>query len=433
MNTLFIANAVTGLICGILCLIFVVCILVSEGTKNKLNRVFITVLLFNAGFMLSDALSFYSIGRTEPPYFFIFNAIGCFFSLVFSYVVIFCFSNYIYHYFSTKTTVVKIWRNLSFIICTLGIFIACISLGNNMIYFIDENNIYHRQGMFIFSPGLHIMGILTNSILIVKYRTYLNRLEKFALASYIILPIVGISIQMVFYGYVPINIASTMTLVFIYISMQAQHGRILKEKEVKIMESQIAIMLSQIQPHFLYNTLTTIETFCYKDPELAAKLVRDFSHYLRENMDSLVQKELVNFDRELEHIQIYVGIEKFRFGQRLNVVYDFETKDFMLPILTVQPLVENAVRYGLNKKLSGGTVTITTRRVPEGIKIIVADDGIGFDLNKNKKNDDRSHVGIENVRERLRAQCGGTLIVESEKDKGTICSIFIPQEGGSNE
>jgi LytS/YehU family sensor histidine kinase len=211
------------------------------------------------------------------------------------------------------------------------------------------------------------------------------------------------------------------------VQREVQLAQRVERQEAELLETRIDIMLSQMQPHFLYNTLTTIETFCYKDSKTAAKLVREFSVYLRENMDSLTQKELVSFKREFEHVKIYLDIEKLRFEERLNIIYDFEVTDFKLPILTIQPLVENAVRYGVNKKLSGGTVTIATRLVAEGVKIIISDDGEGFEPSQTNCQDGRSHVGVENVRERLRAQCGGTLTVESEKDKGTICTIIIPK------
>ena len=244
--------------------------------------------------------------------------------------------------------------------------------------------------------------------------------------AYLISPVIGIIIQALFYGITLVNVAATLTVLLIYIGIQTEQT---KDLEVELAESRMAVMLSQIQPHFLYNTLATIETFCYKDGEKAAELVREFADYLRDNMDSLEQKNPVSFTREIEHTKTYLKIEKQRFGERLNIVYDFEVTDFRLPILTVQPIVENAVRHGILKKQSGGTVSIATRAAPEGVTIVIYDDGVGFDMAEHgAQQDERSHVGIENVRERLLSQCGGKLTVESARDKGTVCKILIPAE-----
>ncbi len=198
--------------------------------------------------------------------------------------------------------------------------------------------------------------------------------------------------------------------------------------EKELTEKRVAIMLSQIQPHFLYNTLTTIENMVYKDKDKASKMISDFSQYLRENMDSLNQRELIPFTKELQHIKIYLDFEKVRFKDYLTIVYNLEVKNFYLPILTVQPLVENAVRHGINKKPEGGTICISTKQVQSDIEIIIEDDGLGFDQTQNV-NDGRSHVGLENVRKRLMAQCNGILLIESKIGFGTKVTIRIPVEG----
>ena len=212
-------------------------------------------------------------------------------------------------------------------------------------------------------------------------------------------------------------------------SVEAQ--RIEAEKqamELKLQESQISIMLSQIQPHFLYNTLNSIYQLCETNPMRARSMVNSFSEYLRNNLSSLEQQELVSFETELEHIKTYLDIEKVRFEDTLEIEYDIKCVDFLLPVLTVQPIVENAVKHGTSKKRGGGTVRLSTYEDAEYYVIKVFDTGCGFDP-AMPKNDGKLHVGIENVRQRLLNMCDGELMIESAIGEGTLATVKIPKGG----
>jgi len=199
------------------------------------------------------------------------------------------------------------------------------------------------------------------------------------------------------------------------------------ELENELLQSQISIMLSQIQPHFLYNSLAAIRELCRIDPEAAYEAVDEFSTYLRGNLDSLLIKKPIPFEKELSHVKTYLSLEKKRFGDKLNIVYDIGTNNFFIPALTLQPIVENAVRHGVTKREEGGTVTIRTEDNGIEAVITVTDDGVGFDLKRTK--DEHLRVGIENVSSRLATMCGGTINIHSEPGAGTIAVITIPKEG----
>ena len=198
--------------------------------------------------------------------------------------------------------------------------------------------------------------------------------------------------------------------------------------ELKLQESQISIMLSQIQPHFLYNTLNSIYQLCETNPMRARALVNSFSEYLRNNLSSLEEPGLIPFATELSHVNTYLDIEKVRFEDTLEIEYDIKCVDFSLPVLTVQPIVENAVKHGTSKKRGGGTVKISTDEDKENYIITVSDTGCGFDPTKPKE-DGKRHVGIENVRQRLSNLCSGTLKIESTVGVGTLATIIIPKGG----
>ena len=212
-------------------------------------------------------------------------------------------------------------------------------------------------------------------------------------------------------------------------SLELQRSRLEAEKnimEAQLKESRISIMLSQIQPHFIYNTLGTIERMCLKDPEKAFHLVRNFTLYLRGNFSELDSVTPIRFSDELKHVEHYVYIEKFRFPD-MTIEYNIETTDFVLPALSVQPLVENAIKHGLMRLETGGTVLIHSYETPTHFCVEVIDDGAGFDT--NLPIEDKKHVGLRNIRGRLNAMVNGELILESKLDQGTKATIMIPKEG----
>ena len=210
--------------------------------------------------------------------------------------------------------------------------------------------------------------------------------------------------------------------------LELQRSRLEAEKsivEAELKDSRISIMLSQIQPHFIYNTLGTIERMCLKDPQKANELVRNFSLYLRGNFSELDSVTPIRFTEELKHIEYYVHIEKVRFPD-MSIEYEVETTEFVLPALSVQPLVENAIKHGLMRLETGGTVVIRSYETPTHFCVEVKDDGVGFDT--SLPIDEKKHVGLRNIRGRLKAMVDGDLILESKPGAGTKAVIMIPKE-----
>lgn len=206
-----------------------------------------------------------------------------------------------------------------------------------------------------------------------------------------------------------------------------------QQMQKELYEAKVSVMVSQIQPHFMYNALTSIAMMCTIDPETAQEATVTFAKYLRGNMDSLKQTKPVPFSQELEHLKKYLYIEKLRFGKKLNIEYDIQTTDFTLPQLSIQPLVENAVKHGVGMKKKGGTVTIATRETESAYEVIISDDGVGFDTTAEKKDDGRSHVGMENTHRRLKEMCGGEVKIESVVGEGTVATVVLPKEGQNHE
>ncbi len=201
----------------------------------------------------------------------------------------------------------------------------------------------------------------------------------------------------------------------------------LQEQQQQLLQSRISILLSQIQPHFLYNTLTVICGLCDENPKEAKKVTAEFADYLRHNLDTLNQCASVPFADELRHIKVYLYIEKKRFESKLQIIYDIKTDEFRIPSLTVQPLVENAVKHGILRRKNGGAITISTQNLDGWYEVIITDDGVGFDVNEPLA-EPETHIGIQNVSDRLWSMCRGTLTISSEVGVGTKAVIKIPKE-----
>ena len=232
------------------------------------------------------------------------------------------------------------------------------------------------------------------------------------------------------------GLAITMAyqIVSLILDLHKQYKEAIRYQQVQkeLYEAKVSVMISQIQPHFMYNALTSIAMMCQIDPDTAQEATVTFADYLRGNMDSLKQTKPVPFETELEHLKKYLYIEKLRFADLLNIEYDIQTTGFYLPLLSIQPLVENAVKHGVGMKEDGGTVKISTREAETSYEVVIEDDGVGFDVNE-QKDDGRSHVGMENKKKRLHDMCGAQVVITSVIGEGTTARVILPKEEQPNE
>ena len=220
-----------------------------------------------------------------------------------------------------------------------------------------------------------------------------------------------------------LTIAIVNGSLFYYIWLHLQFVR--EHEKALIAEQQIQIMMTQMQPHFLYNTLSTIQALCRIDPEKASDTTEKFGIYLQQNLDSINQPELIPIKKELEHTKIYADIEMIRF-KNVRVEYDIKDESFCVPALTVQPLVENAIKHGVRIRKEG-VVTVRTKKTDNGHEVVISDNGCGFDTTQ-QLGTDKTHIGIRNVEERVRIMCGGSVSIESRLDEGTTVTIRIPEK-----
>ena len=296
----------------------------------------------------------------------------------------------------------------------------------NGMFFTASNGAYQRAGTMFIAQGYQFIVLITAIFVILFNKTLVLR-EKIAFGCYCILPGAAIVIQNALPGYAIGYLSIIIAIEILFLFLNVQKNILLTEEKEKNKDSQIRIMMSQIQPHFIYNSLSSISTLITINPEEAQKALDNFTEYLRHNLSSLTQTSLIPFTDELRHIETYVNLEKMRFNDRVKVSYDIKVRDFYVPPLSLQPIVENALKHGVLKKVNGGNVVFKTYETDNAYIVEVIDDGVGFDIdNVDFVND--NHFGINNIKTRLETMCHGTLIITSKVGEGTKAVITFYKE-----
>ena len=292
---------------------------------------------------------------------------------------------------------------------------------------VDKRHFYSHGPLYEIYIALYLLLIVLVVLEFVTYGRSFRRQNKVSLYSTLLLIVAGIMVQELTGGTFRtayLTLAIGMALMFIH---NTEFMQLTADESLR--EQRFQMMMSQIQPHFLYNSLGAIQELCDSDPKAAGNAVAMFSRYLRGNMESINQSGMIPFEKELEHTRLYLALEKMRFEAALQVSYDIACTDFSLPALTLQPIAENAVRHGARgKKQKVGTVAVSSREYADRIEISVADNGPGFDPDAPQTDDCRTHIGIQNVRDRLQHACSGALRIESDPATGTVVTIVIPKK-----
>ena len=209
----------------------------------------------------------------------------------------------------------------------------------------------------------------------------------------------------------------------------------LKRTAASLLDSEVALLRAQIRPHFLFNAFNTIIWMSKRDAVRTGELLRDLSRFLRGSFDFSDGKSLIPLDREMSLVRAYLSLEQARLGDRLQIHYELETTDPMIPPFTIQPLVENAVRHGYGAASEALTVIISVQRAEDEVEIRVTDDGAGMSAeliehwrreHKLPRSESSSGIGLSNVNRRLQRMFGSTLDIEARAGGGVVVSMRLP-------
>jgi Putative regulator of cell autolysis len=206
------------------------------------------------------------------------------------------------------------------------------------------------------------------------------------------------------------------------IEQDLRNQREIAQQQREIAHERASVMVLQMRPHFIYNTLMSIHSLCSLDPQKAQQVTMDFTNYLRKNFTAVASDSTIPFSTEMEHSRAYLAVEQAQYDDMLVVNWDAPFTRFRLPPLTLQPIVENAVKHGMDLDSDPLRISIRTRRTDSGTKIIVADTGPGFNPAETKE----SGIALKNIRQRLEMMCGGSLTITPNEGGGTVVTVTIP-------
>lgn len=290
------------------------------------------------------------------------------------------------------------------------------------IYYLSSDLEFHK-GILLPLLLLPILVIMLINLIILMINRYVYT-KRIFIAFLII--IVSTAIGTIIYAFSAdlaiLNISVCLSTLVMYILIVKEQINKYLQQQADIANQKANIMVLQMRPHFIYNTMTDIYYLCEQNPKEAQQVTLDFITYLRKNFYAIVSENPVPFDDELEHARAYLSVESTRFNENLIVEYNIEHRNFLIPPLTLQPLVENAVRHGLDPDGGRLKIKIETHQTINGSVIIVSDNGPGFDT----ANAFESAGALSNIKQRLEMMCKGTLKIDSTEDKGTTVTIFVP-------
>ncbi len=234
-----------------------------------------------------------------------------------------------------------------------------------------------------------------------------------------------------------IDVALAALLGF-FLGWQRSHATIValraleREQTDKIRAREARSIIAQLQPHFLYNTLASIQYLCASNQVQAQTALGQFCRVMRGNMDSVTNRAKIPFQWELEHTQNYVELEQLRFGHRLTIRYHIQVEDFLIPALTLQSVVENAIKHGVCNRKDGGIIIVTTKSAGKWVEITVTDNGSRRESDnyrwQNRWTDSPNHVGLETVQHRIQAVMEGDLTLQYLEGVGSVVTIRILKE-----
>ena len=402
-------------------LTLLLCSVFDKGLDSRSNSIMRNMLFINLALLMCTMGTWLVEGKPEYEtldYALTFGASALPFLMAVLY------TEYTIYFISIKGPFYKRFLIIVKATCAAAVALNFVSIFNSM-FFTCEGGVYGLGPYFWLDAMFPAYLIVPIIFLILRESKSLGKKNTVQLISYGVIPVVS-ALIIPTPEFDSLCLAITLAVIMLYVTVYANRSRLLAEKEQEMGDLHVSVMLSQIQPHFLYNALGVIQDMCHDNAPDAEEATVQFSEFLRGNVDSLKIKEPIPFKRELAHTRNYLAIEKKRFGDRLDVKYDIGADDFRLPALTLQSVVEKAVRYGIMHWETKCTVVITTRETDSRYVIRVFDDGGG--VSAVGRDQGSSHTWLDNIRARLRIMCGGDITLKKYPDDYAMVEITIPKQ-----
>lgn len=393
-------------------------ILVHENKRldRKTKRLYYEVYIIVAVSALLEWLGVYLNGNMDYPAW-VLRAVKC--------------ADYILTPFASVALLIQLRNNKKFVgtvfsILTFNLVLQLVTIFTGGMVVIDSHNHYAHGPLYPIYMAMYFVLIVLIIIGFIQFGRHFRRQNRVSLYAIMTFIIGGILMQELSEAYIRtayLVIAIGLALLYIHVSELFQ-----MRTDDELRQKNYEIMVSQIKPHFLFNSLSVVREIYQDDVDEGDEALVEFSQFLRYNIDVLSKEAMVDFAGEMGNVERYLDLQKLRFGDSLEISYDIESTDFKVPSLSIQPIVENAVNHGARKNTLGkGKVTITSKEFDDHYEISVIDNGPGFNPDDITHDDDKVHVGIENVRERLKIAGNGELKYDSVIGKGTTATLIIPK------
>ena len=294
---------------------------------------------------------------------------------------------------------------------------------------LTPDNQYSRGPMYPLMLLPLIAIVLLNLAGTIQGRKRLSRKVYIGFLVAILPMLLALIVQMFADVYPLIDIGYVLSAVSMYgfvlsdqIEQDRRNQREIARQQQVIAHERASVMVLQMRPHFIYNTLMSIYSLCNQDPQKARQVTMDFTNYLRKNFNAVASDSTIPFSAELEHTRAYLAVEQAQYEELLVVEYDAPFTHFRLPPLTLQPLVENAVKHGMDPYAGPLHVLVRTRHTELGSEVTVEDDGQGFDPAEKVL----PHTTLANIQQRLEMMCGGHMTILPREGGGTVVTLTIP-------
>ncbi|MCQ2079389.1 MAG: histidine kinase [archaeon] len=325
---------------------------------------------------------------------------------------------------NVRSRLVDRTERLFFIIFVLSMALLVVNQFTGVFYYVDSYA--HFQ-----VTDLNIILYLVPFILMVLclypvYRLVPDIRKKLALSSYILLPFLGGVLNLFAPDLNLLNIFILFSLLIVFGNFYVRRSEDLMKKDAELVQQRAEVLVSQIRPHFLYNSLTSIMNI--KGTPMATRdAIVDFAKFMRGNLDTLSLRSAIPIMKEVEHVETYLLLNKLEM-KGLEYTLEIRDREFLIPAQTLQVLVENSLQHGF-KGRADGHIIIRTEETETSHNVMVIDDGAGFDISKYVLDRNEARLGLSSIYMRVKDMVGGTIDITSSPENGTVATVIIPKSG----
>lgn len=312
----------------------------------------------------------------------------------------------------------------------LGIFVAFLvsTQFTTVFYYVTDDNHFTRGPLWALWLVPLVLMMFLNIVALIKRRNKLPSKYFVALLIYLVPMTVSIFTHMFIHVEIFIIFSMAILALVVFALILKDNVEKYTHSQQEIANQRASVMVLQMRPHFIYNTMTTIYYLCKQDADKAQQVTLDFTNYLRNNFNAIASEGTIPFSTELEHTKTYLVVEQAQHENMLVVKYDTPIVDFRLPPLTLQPIVENSVKHGMDPNSDEPLcISVKTQLMNDNIIITVEDTGVGFDVDEGII----AHTALSNIQQRLKMMCNGTLTISSGHESGTTVKISVPYKAKS--